>query len=159
MDNNTISKTAHGSSEIAMAILEMAEEGYYPIGYKLPIITFAREGERAYLNPTLETLVEEKMLKLEKESDKIYTTLNGLIGFYKTGSACPKGKDIFMSVNPLGKIEEVVVMKDIDVEKLPLSALYVIMDILKKENVHENNAMKRLKLNTILRLRKLKWNG
>ena len=157
MDNNTISKTAHGSSEIAIAIMEMAQEGYYPIGYKLPIITFAREGERAYLNPTLETLVEEKMLKLEKEPSKIYTTLNGLIGFYKAGKPCPKGKDVFISVNPLGKIEEIVVMKDIDVDDLPLSALYILMDIFRKENVHENNAMKRLKFNIMLRLRKLKW--
>lgn len=156
MENDTVVKIAHGSSEIAKAIIEMAKDGYYPVEYRLPIITFSKDGERAYLPPSLEILVEGKILKLQNAPDEIYTTLKGLIDLYRGKTSYPKGREVSIALDELGNIKEIVIIKNVDVSNYPILSLYSIIEIMRNEKVTNNINFKKLKLDTILRIRKLK---
>lgn len=157
MKSNMIEKVAHGSVEIASAILEMAEVGYYPIEYRLPIIIFSDNGERAELTPSMEILVEDTMLKMQdKEIKNIKTSISGLISFFKKEKSIPTGKDVIISIDSLNRVEEIIIAKVPDITDLSFPSLKELARILEKENVFHNKNYKLLKFTVMAKIKKLK---
>ena len=153
----TNTRTINTLKDLAKVILEEQKEGRFPVDYKLPVVVFSDEGERAKLSPNIQAIVEENMAKLSSgNSSTLKLSLKGLIDMIESRGKVELGDDAKVKLDPMGDIVFVMFSESPDVSKLSYNDLLKLRKILDSMCHPKNAQWKYVKLITMKRLAKLK---